>query len=457
MACRVDIEAIASSELAWETLPANDFGLFVQLMFAEVYPGRKLEWNSALSMLCAKLQGVVEGKLDRVIINLPPRSLKSFIVSAALTAFQLGHDPSQDVMCVSYGQDLANDQAKLTREIMQTTLYKSIFGPVLASGRQKVNELRTRGNGVRRATSIDGSATGHGADLLIFDDPQKAGEILSEQVRKSTNNAYEQVFYSRANDPKKKRIVVVMQRLHEDDFVGHVMALGEDWEIISLPAIAEEEQTIHYDTIFGPKVYRRKAGESLHTRYTLEHWAEVRRISGEARWATQYQQRPAPAGGGVVKIEWFKRFNLDNSPVFERKIQSWDTANKDKADSAYSVCTTWGVVGDKAYLLDVFRARLEFPALRRQVINQAQIHGADTVLIEEAGSGIQLIQQLRAESFGQVRAILPQGSKLAQMEAQSVRVENGQVYVPNEAPWLAEYLHEFALFDIRSPSKASPQ
>jgi predicted phage terminase large subunit-like protein len=331
---------------------------------------------------------------------------------------------------------------------MQSELYRFAFGNVLLSARQPLQALRTRKGGIRRATSVDGTATGVGGDLLIFDDPQKPGETLSDAMRSSTNQAYEQTFLSRRNLPMAARTVIVMQRLHEDDFCGHVLGLGGDWEVLNLPAIAEEDQAIPYATFLGPMVYRRLAGEALHPgRVPLEELQRIRRDSGEAVWASQYQQRPAPAGGGLIKLVWFKRYtDADLPQTFDRIVQSWDTANTVEEWSAYSVCTTWGVKGKHIYLLHVFRARLDFPGLRKAVLEQAHLHDATVVFIEKHASGVQIIQQLRAENFGKLREIKPVGDKPTRMINQSALIENGFVHLPEEAPWLAEYLHEFAMF-----------
>ena len=237
---------------------------------------------------------------------MPPRHLKSMCVSVALPAFFLGHYPSRHVMAVSYGQDLAKGFADNTKTVMQSEFYQRIFTTRLASAREPIHAMRTSSGGGRRATSIDGVATGVGADLLIFDDPQKPGETMSEAIRRATNSAYENTFLSRRNDPATCRTIIVMQRLHEDDFVSHVLGLGGDWEVLNLPAIAEEDEVHVYQTLFGPCTYRRAEGTPLHPgSMPLEELAKIRSSVGEAVWATQYQQRPAPAGGGLVQAKWF--------------------------------------------------------------------------------------------------------------------------------------------------------
>lgn len=441
-------QASALPPEALDPILRNHLASFVRATFAEISPGVTLLWNEYLDLICARLAAVVSGDIRNLIITMPPRHLKSVCVSVALPAFFLGHNPAGEIMAVSYGQELAKAFADDTRKVMASAFYQRIFDTRLASARQAVHTLRTTAGGIRRATSIDGAATGVGADLLIFDDPQKPNETLSEAVRRSTNQAYENTFLSRRNDPKTCRTVIVMQRLHEDDFVGHVLGLGGSWEVLNLPAIAEADETHAYETFMGRFMYRRAEGSPLHpTRMPLEELDRIRATMGEASWASQYQQRPAPAGGGLVHTDWFKRYGEADLPeAFDRVLQSWDTANTAAQRSDYSVCTTWGIKDKRRYLLNVFRERLIYPDLKRAVVAQAKMHAATTVLIEDHASGTQLLQDFRREGFFTVEGRKYAADKATRMAAQADQIENGFVYVPKEAHWLAEYLHELSVF-----------
>ena len=184
--------------------------------------------------------------------------------------------------------------------------------------------------------------TGRGADIIVIDDPLKPEEALSEAQRQACNEWYDHTLYSRVNDKRHGAIVIVMQRLHEDDLVGHVLG-QEHWEVIRFPAIAEADEVHRIETIWGPRTFRRQPGEALHPdREPLEVLDRIRRTTGEYNFAGQYQQSPAPLGGGLVKAAWFKRHNEKNLPeTFDRIVQSWDTANKATELSDFSVCTTW--------------------------------------------------------------------------------------------------------------------
>jgi len=204
----------------------------------------------AYRVIAAKLTAVRQGKIRRLIINLPPRSLKSLLASVAFPAWCLGHDPSAQLLCVSYAQDLADKLARYCRGIMMSPWYRRIFPTRLAPHRQAVQEFITTGQGYRIACSNGGALTGRGADTIIVDDPLKPEEALSEAQRNATNEWYDHTLYSRLNDKRHGAIVIIMQRLHEDDLIGHVLG-QEQWEVLSFPAIAEADEERRIETIWG--------------------------------------------------------------------------------------------------------------------------------------------------------------------------------------------------------------
>ena len=230
-----------------------------------------------------------------------------------------------------------------------------------------------------------------------------------------------------------------MQRLHENDLVGHVLD-QEPWEVVRFPAIAEAEEVYDIETLWGPKRFTRRLGDALHPeREPLAVLERIRHTIGQYNYAGQYQQAPA------VKAAWFKHYRIDEKPEqFDRIVQSWDTANKASELSDYSVCTTWGVKGKDLYLLNVLRKRLEYPALKRAVREQQTQFDARVILIEDKASGTQLIQELIVDGCHAVTRYQPTGDK--RMHAQTATIENGFVHLPDTAPWLAEYLHEMTVF-----------
>ena len=419
----------------------------MQRCFSELNPQAAFATNWHLEVIAAKLTVVRDGRIKRLIINLPPRHLKSLMASIAFPAWCLGHDPSAQILCVSYAQDLADKLARDCRSIITSPWYRSIFPTRFGSQRQAVQEFVTTRQGYRLATSTGGVLTGRGADIILIDDPLKPEEALSDAQRKSANEWFDHTLYSRLNDKRHGAIVVIMQRLHEDDLVGHVLA-QEPWDILSFPAIAETDEVHRVETIWGPRCFQRPRGEALHPdREPLETLDRIRRTIGEYNFAGQYQQSPAPLGGGLVKAEWFKRYRDSDRPEqFERIVQSWDTANKATELSDFSVCTTWGVIGKNLFLLNVFRRRLEYPGLKRAVREQQSMFGANEVLIEDKASGTQLIQELITDGCHGVTRYEPTCDKIMRLHAQTGIIENGLVYIPETAPWLAEYLHEMSVF-----------
>ncbi|MEQ7874524.1 phage terminase large subunit [Sphingomonas sp. ASV193] len=425
----------------------NDFSFFARGAFKTLLSSTTILWNWHLDLIANKLEDTLTGKIRNLIINIPPRYGKSLIASTAFPAFILGHDPTAEIVCMSYGQDLAEHTALNTRRLMTSPMYETAFDTRLVNRRAKLSELRTTEGGMRMATSVEGTLTGRGGNFLIIDDPLKPSEAQSATQREAVNLWYNSTTVSRSNDKENGVKIVIMQRLHEDDLVGHLLRQGH-WELLSLPAIAETDELHEIRTLAGTKFVSRREGEALHPeRESLARIEEVREVMGPYTFAAQYQQRPSPAGGGIVKLEWFHRFDLAHPPAFDRIVQSWDTASKPTELADYSVVTTWGVKGRNAYLIHVYRERLDYPALKAAVARLAAQHEANEVLVEDAASGIQLCQELGGQVRG-LRAIKPHGTnKVMRMHAQTGLIEAGRVFLPYNAPWLAAYENELAMFD----------
>jgi hypothetical protein len=278
----------------YDALLRQEFSTFAARCFHDLNPQTEFAINWHLEVIAAKLTAVREGRIRRLIINLPPRHLKSLMASIALPAWCLGHDPSAQILCVSYAQDLADKLARDCRSIMMSPWYRRIFPTRLAAHRQAVQEFLTTAQGYRLATSTGGVLTGRGADIILIDDPLKPEEALSDAQRQGANEWFDHTLYSRQNDKRHGAIVIIMQRLHEDDLIGHVLA-QEPWEVVCFPAIAEADELHRIETIWGPRCYTRRQGEALHPeREPLEILDRIRRTIGEYNFAGQYQQTPAP-------------------------------------------------------------------------------------------------------------------------------------------------------------------
>ena len=431
----------------YQAFARHDLYTFMHRAFRELNPTTPFLHNWHNELVASKLEACRHGEITRLIINVPPRSLKSHAAAVSFPAFVLGHDLSAQIICVSYGQDLANKHSLDCRTIMSSEWYRGLFRTRLAPQKQSVQEFQTTQNGFRLATSVGGVLTGRGADLVVIDDPLKPDEALSESQRKAANEWFDHTLYSRLNDKRQGVIIIIMQRLHEDDLVGHVLE-QEDWDLVCLPAIAEEDENHIIASPYGDRTVRRRIGEALHPeREPLEVLEHLRRTLGEYNFAGQYQQQPAPLGGALVKASWFKSYVPGGQPAkFDRIIQSWDTANKSTELSDFSVCTTWGQKNKRLYLLNVFRRRMDYPELKRAVIEQADQFSPSNILVEDKASGTQLIQELIRDGAYGVTRYEPTMDKIMRLHSVTNTIENGFVYLPTEADWLASYMHELTTF-----------
>jgi predicted phage terminase large subunit-like protein len=421
---------------------------FTERSLAHLLPAINFSPNWHVELIAAQLEAVLRGEIKRLAITLPPRNLKSMLGSIALPAWMLGRNPTAQIICVSYAQELADKLARDCLSVMNADFYQRTFATRIARNRHAVSDFNTTQGGCRMATSIGGVLTGRGADLIIIDDPLKPDEALSDARRNAANQWYDNTLLSRLNDKKHGAIIVIMQRLHEDDLIGHVLQQG-GWEVLNLPAIAEHDEAFVVKTPGGRLRYSRKAGEALHPeREPLEVLAGLRRSMGEYAFAAQYLQSPAPLDGGLLKQAWIQTYAPAQLPAkFEMVLQSWDTANKPTQLSDYSVCTTWGIANERLYLLHVFRDRLDYPSLKHAVRQQAVEYRPDVILIEDRASGTQLIQELQNEGLHAVTCYDPGGSdKIMRFQAQTSSFEGKLALLPEKADWLAAYIHELTTF-----------
>jgi predicted phage terminase large subunit-like protein len=426
----------------------QDLSVFIERCFHELNPQTEYLHNWHIEVIAAELEKCLRGETKRLIINLPPRSLKSVCASVAFPAFILGHEPAAKIICASYGQKLAETLAGDHRAVMASAWYRDLFPETrLAARKQAINDFRTTKHGFRLSTSVGGPMTGQGGNFIIIDDPHKSDEALSDSRRDAVNGWFDTSVICRLNNQHTGCIILIMQRLHEDGLVGHVQKLG-DWRLVKFPAIAEEDESFEIQNAFGPRRFERKKGEPLHpAQAPLEALIRLRQSMGEYNFAGQYQQAPAPAGGGMIKRAWFKSYTSADRPKdFELVFQSWDTANKATELNDFSVCTTWGLKEKKLYLLQVLRHRMEYPELKRAVRDQAAEFKANNILIEDHASGTQLIQELVREGLNGVTRYTSKLDKVMRLRSSSNMIENGLVYLPEKAEWLVEYLHELATF-----------
>ena len=430
-----------------QALLRNDFSTFIEKTFQHLQPGAEYHSNWHLRAIAHQLERCRNGEIDRLIITLPPRHLKSICASVAFPAWLLGQDPSCNVVCVSYSNELSAKIARDCRNVVESSWYKKLFKGTHISRRKNTEmEFETTKHGGRLATSVDGTLTGRGGRFLIIDDPIKPDGAMSETERQGVNDWFRRTAYTRLDDRKAGAIIIVMQRVHEDDLVGHVLDL-DDWTVLNIPATAEErtEYRIGHDPA---DVYVREVGEVIDGhRQNAEELARLKRMLGTFNFSAQYQQNPIPVDGNLVKRDWFQTYaELPPRDVMDAVVLSWDTASAAGEMNDYSVCTVWAVVGPHYYLIDVVRRKLDYPDLRTLAFQMVRRYDADLVLVERAGTGTALAQELRRAFDIRVRSLAPKGDKEIRFATQSHIIEQGRVFLPEDAPWLNTFIKELLGF-----------
>jgi predicted phage terminase large subunit-like protein len=416
--------------------------VFVRKAFPTLHPGRRFIPNWHVEAMCYALQRVAEGHCRRLLITVPPRHLKSICAAVGLVAWLLGRDPSQGVLVASYGADLASKHARDFRTVVEADWCRRLFPRLRIDPRvNREAETSTTAKGGRKAVSLGGSVTGFGADLLIVDDLMKAADAAYESERQRVKDYYEQTLFSRLNDKQSGRIVAIQQRLHEDDFAGYLIDKG-NFSHLNLPAIAEQDEA--FALYYGRHHERRKGEVLFEARDTLE---EIRREIGNFAFSAQYQQNPVPPEGNRIHWEWFGQYETTPPRTwFQWVVQSWDTAVTAEPTSDFSVCTTWGFREGNWYLLDLFRARLDYPDLKRKVIEWRATWRADEVIVEYANTGIPLFREFMLDALDPLEAYHPKLDKVTRLAAQTAKLETGSYLLPKQAPWLGDLKRELLAF-----------
>lgn len=426
---------------------AADFLSFVRKCFHELNPDTPFADNWHLEAIAHHLEQVRLGAIRRLIITMPPRSLKSISASVALPAYIHGHDPTRQVICVSYAQDLAAKLHNDYRAVLNARWYKAAFRNTrISPAKDTENETALTGRGFRLATSVGGVLTGRGADFIVIDDPLKPSDAYSETKRQAVNAWFGSTLVSRLNDKQTGAIVIVTQRLHVDDLVGHVTETsGEDWTVLNLPAIAPRDALIPIAT---GRFHQVRQGDLLHARREpLEVLNGLRRDLGSDLFSAQYLQEPVPAGGNMFKMTWVERERYAELPEYDSHdiIQSWDTASKTGPQNDWSVCTTWLVQDGNYFLLDVFRDRVDYPALSKKAVQLARKYDPRLILVEDTNIGTALASHLKASGFKTSPVAVSQG-KEARASVEAAKFEGGLVHLPRKAHWLSEYEAELFAF-----------
>ena len=435
----------------FRALLRNDLSSFIRKAFHTVSPGVEFLDNWHIAAVAYALEQCIEGDINRLVISLPPRYLKSLCVTVALPAFLLGRDPTAKIICASYSKDLSEKHAADTQLIVESDWYRDVF-PKTSQSLKKVtqSEIATKQNGFRFAASVGGTLTGRGGNVLIIDDPHKADEVHSDTRRQAAVDWFERTAATRLDDSKKAFVIIIHQRLHQADLAGSQLEKG-CWYHLNLPATAEEDAKIP----IGPNEYHyRKCGDVLHPeRHSHDDLMQFKVDMGEYAFSAQYQQRPSPLGGGLVKWSWFEFYDFHIDPMHaEFIVQSWDTATTANENSDWTVCMTWYCARGGLYVVDVHRAKYEFPQLNTKIFEMARKFQATDVIIESCGAGQALVQQIRhqIQEMGhkpfELSWLKPTQDKATRLMGQTSEIEAGRVYLPRDAEWLEEFRRELLNF-----------
>lgn len=440
-----NLSPLARRRLADE-ITRRSLGHFHAEAFRMMHGGERIAPGPHLEAMVHKLELVARGEIKRLIINLPPRHGKSELVSGSFPAWLLGHDPGAKITIASYGLDLSVPLLDKSRAVVKDPGYARLFPhTVIKRGRNRIEHFEVLGGGGVRATSKTGAMTGHGTHFLIVDDFHKAGESLSPVEREKAIETFQTTFFNRFDNLADGRIVIVQQRIHEDDLCGWALRSG-CWDHLCLPATAEQDEVI---PLPRGKLWHRTKGDVLAPAIaSAEFLAQTRHSMGPRHYGAQFQQNPIVADGGLIDLGWFGQFH-ERPPrsFFHKIVQSWDPAITERVNADYSVGMTWGYRDGKWYLLDLIRVQYAFNRLTERVIAWHRQWKADALIIEGASVGLALYQQVKAADLpGIVRAPAPRLSKIDRLAACTVQLQTGDFLLPASADWLPALRSELLAF-----------
>ena len=414
-----------------------DFMKFVKAMWPGFIDGRHHK------VMAKKFEEIAEGKIRRLIINMPPRHTKSEFASYMLPAWFLGKYPNKKIIQCSNTAELAVGFGRKVRNLVDSEQYAQIFPNVtLRSDSKAAGRWSTSGNGEYFAIGVGGTVTGKGADLLIIDDPHSEQEAA---LAAGDPTVFDKVYEWYTSGPRQRlqpggSIVVVMTRWAKRDLTGKILQSmidkdGEHWEVINFPAILPSGNPL------WPEFWSLTELEALQLELPTP------------KWNAQYQQSPTSEEGAIVKREWWKEWKEDNPPRCEFIIQSWDTAFTKSERSDYSACTTWGVFylnenenDPNVILLDAFKKRMEFPELKEKAFNHYKEWEPDAFIVEAKASGAPLIFELRAMGIPVSEFTPSRGNdKMVRINSVSDLFASGKVWAP-ATRWADELIEEMAAF-----------
>ncbi len=452
---------------------------FIEKSFGIVTPGTKFSPNWHIQLMAEYLEACYRRDIKRLVINIPPRSLKSVSVSVAFPAWALGKDPSLKFMYASYSEKLSFDLSMDTRRVMTDNWYKLCFPEtILSDDQNEKSKFSTTKQGYRIATSVGGRSTGFGANVLAIDDCHTPEEALSDTIRDSHLRWFDNTWASRLNNKNEDVMIVVAQRLHLYDLPGHLLAQG-GWEHLNLPAVFDSRKTFSMGRITKTV----EPGELLHPDRFSKSFLDNEKRKSSYGYSSQYLQNPVPEGGGIIKYDWFELWPAKQKlPRFSFIVQVWDTAFTEKTTGDPSACGTFGVFfpdeeikdsirqmggGFAVMLIDYFSDHLGFPDLRSKMIEMRSYRygdhekAVDMILVEDKASGQSILQELKLAGLP-MKAFKPgRMDKTSRLHSVSHFIENGMVYIPESTinpgkvrDWAQDFVDEVCSFPVAQHNEA---
>jgi predicted phage terminase large subunit-like protein len=437
---------------------------FFKAAWKVLEPGRDLAWSWHYDYICEHLQLVIQKKLRRLIISVPPRTAKSSLATICFPCWAWLQNPSISFLCASYSNSLSTDHSIARRNLLGSMFFQGLWADKfqLAADRNLTTQFANNKMGAMIATSTGSGAEGRGGDIAILDDPMSSQQSLSDVERAAANRWISNTLKQRLNDPPTASIVIIMQRLHELDTTGFV--LTEDpgvWTNIVIPLEAEEDKEFVYP--ISGKVHFRPKGDILQPE-RFPHLIVEEKKRNRLVFAGQYQQRPAPLEGNIIKrcdVKYYGGRDLitgaldetlcgsehpNNKPRFDRTIISVDCAFKDLKTSDYVAIGVVGVRGRKRYLLNIVNAHLDAGATEAEIRNQKKLYpNATAVLVEDKANGPAVIQALKRDMTGVIE-VNPQGGKISRMFAIAPEWQAGDWYVDRNAAWAELFVQQITMF-----------
>jgi predicted phage terminase large subunit-like protein len=434
----------------------KDFAAFCRAVWPHLHPGAKLSWTTAHDLICEYMVCVFEKKLTRLIVNCPPRFAKSSIVTILFPIWVWLQDPTKAFLCCSYEIDLATNHNLDRRRLMDSKWFRDLFADAftLSTDRSQAQEFSNTSGGVMQAASTNSKAMGRGGDIVVCDDPLSGDVAYSDSFRNEVNFWFEHQLPQRLNNPSESAIIVVMQRLHQNDPSGFLLSQEDsEWKLLKLPLIAEEDTAITFPV--SGRVWKRKKGDCLDPKRWSPR-AVRERQRNRLVWAGQFQQEPMAAEGNIIRTDDILYFGgrdpqtgvMDPAlpETFERKIVSVDAAFKDLRTSDYVAIIVVGIVGSRRYLLHATNAHLDLVATMNEIRNAHAAFGPiSAVLVESAANGVSVIAHLKEEIAGLV-PITAKDSKMARLVAASPEFQAHNWFIERNGPWTHKVIEQLTMF-----------